>query len=70
MVLTADSWGDYKNWSVSTVRDDGTIEEVASGDNFTLARVYKFCTLILGMKPNEHEYKVMGLAGTAVPLDT
>ena len=63
VVLTADSWGDYKNWSVSTVRDDGTVQEVASGDNFTLARVYKFCTLILGMKPNEHEYKVMGLAG-------
>ena len=27
-----------------------------------LARIYRFVTLILKMKPNEHEYKVMGLA--------
>lgn len=27
-----------------------------------LARIYRYVTLILGMKPFEHEYKVMGLA--------
>ena len=27
-----------------------------------LARIYRFITLILKMKPNEHEFKVMGLA--------
>ena len=24
--------------------------------------MYRYITLILGLKPNEHEYKVMGLA--------
>lgn len=63
LILTADSWGDYKNWSVSVFDNHNKIKEIECGDNFLLARIYKFCTLILGMKPNEHEYKVMGLAG-------
>ena len=62
MVVTADAYGDNKNWSVSSVNRNGTLKKIASGNNFTVARVYKFCTLILGMKPNEHEYKVMGLS--------
>ena len=63
LVLTADAWGDGKNWSVSEVKKNGMLSEVAFGADNTIARVYKFCTLILGMKPNEHEYKVMGLSG-------
>ena len=35
---------------------------IASGADHGVARIYRFVTLILGMKPNEHEYKVMGLA--------
>lgn len=62
LVLTADSWGDERNWSASVVAPDGSLSEVASGDDHKVARLYKFATLILGMKPNEHEYKVMGLA--------
>ena len=62
LVLTADAMGDNKNWSVSTVNDNGTLNRLGAGDEFTVARIYKFCTLILGMKPNEHEYKVMGLS--------
>ena len=27
-----------------------------------LGRIYRYITLLLGMKPAEHEYKVMGLA--------
>ena len=61
LVLTADAMGDGRNWSVS-VNDNGTLKELASGNDFLVARIYKFCTLILGMKPNEHEYKVMGLS--------
>ena len=63
LVLTADAWGDGKNWSVSEIDQYGKVNEVASGKNNIIARIYKFCTIILGMKPNEHEYKVMGLSG-------
>ena len=27
-----------------------------------LGRIYRYITLLLGMKPGQHEYKVMGLA--------
>ena len=59
MVVTADAYGDNKI-GVFRVNRNGTLKKIASGNNFTVARIYKFCTLILGMKPNEHEYKVMG----------
>ena len=62
LILTADAWGDGKNWSVSIMNNEGRLETISSGDDFIVARIYKFCTLILGMKPNEHEYKVMGLS--------
>ena len=52
VILTADAWGDNKNWSVSIVKENGQLKRLASGDKFTVARIYKFCTLILGMKPN------------------
>ena len=42
-------------------RENGKLKRLAVGNEFIVARIYKFCTLILGMKPNEHEYKVMGL---------
>ena len=48
---------------VSTVETNGKLKRVDQGKDFLVARIYKFCTLILGMKPNEHEYKVMGLSG-------
>jgi len=63
LVLTADSWGDNINWSVGIGTSDGRIERLACGDHNLISRIYKFVTLILGMKPNEHEYKVMGLSG-------
>jgi carbamoyltransferase len=62
LVLTADAWGEGRNWSAWTAGPDGTLDEAGSGDQHLVARLYKFVTLILGMKPNEHEYKVMGLA--------
>jgi carbamoyltransferase len=62
LVLTADAWGEGRNWSAWTIDAEGCLQPVASGADHTVARLYKFVTLILGMKPNEHEYKVMGLA--------
>jgi len=62
LVLTADAWGEGRNWTAWLPRADGTLELVGGGKEHAVARLYKFVTLILGMKPNEHEYKVMGLA--------
>src|SRR5207253_5422004 len=63
LVLTADAWGDGQNWSAWTPLPDGSLKQVAGGRDHGVARIYRFVTLILGMKPNEHEYKVMGLSG-------
>ena len=62
LVLTADGWGEDRNWSAWLPAADNGLEPVASGAEHLVSRIYKFVTLILGMKPNEHEYKVMGLA--------
>ena len=67
LVLTADAWGDGQNWSAWTPLPDGSLKKVAGGSDHGVARIYRFVTLILGMKPNEHEYKVMGLSGYSRP---
>lgn len=67
LVLTADAWGDGANWSAWTAAPDGKLTRVGGGSDHIVARLYKFVTLILGMKPNEHEYKVMGLSAYSKP---
>ena len=32
-----------------------------------IGRLYRYITLLLGMKPGQHEYKVMGLAPYGLP---
>lgn len=64
LVLTGDAWGDDMNASVS-VAENGTVTRLSSATNFQLARLYRSITLLLGMKPDEHEYKLMGLAAYA-----
>jgi len=66
LVLTADAWGDDMNASVS-LGEGGNIRQLSASSNFNLARLYRSMTLLLGMKPDEHEYKVMGLAAYAKP---
>lgn len=61
LVVTADGWGDGANASFG-IGDKGALEIIKKTRNNNLARLYRWATLILGMKPNEHEYKVMGLA--------
>ncbi len=62
-VVTLDSMGDDLNQTVwIPEKDTGGLKKVSSSSECELARVYKFVTLILSMKPDEHEYKVMGLA--------
>ena len=61
IILTLDAWGDGRNQTVWSVIDDMP-ELIAESDENDIGRVYKMATLLLGMKPDEHEFKVMGLA--------
>jgi len=61
IVLTMDSYGDGRNQTVWIARGD-RLELLADSNQNDIARIYKMTTLLLGMRPNEHEYKVMGLA--------
>ena len=61
VIITADSWGDGCNATISTICEN-KVHEIFRTDMFQLARIYRWITLLLGMKPLEHEYKVMGLA--------
>lgn len=60
-IVTADGWGDGCNATIS-VAENGIIKEIHRTPMCNMARMYRWATLLLGMKPNEHEYKVMGLA--------
>ena len=66
LVLTLDAFGDFLNYTarVYSLNKNGNyeIKKIANGSNFIIGRLYRYVTLILGLKPNEHEYKVMGLA--------
>jgi carbamoyltransferase len=61
LILTADAFGDGCNCSI-WVGNNSAMNLKFKSPNHNLARLYKYITLLLGMKPNEHEYKVMGLA--------
>ena len=65
IVITLDAFGDYINYSAhkfEKIKNKIHIKKIVSGNNFIIARLYRYITLILGLKPNEHEYKVMGIA--------
>jgi len=66
VILTADAWGGECNATVS-IAEGGRITCLSVSIDFLAARLYRSITLLLGMKPDEHEYKVMGLAGYAKP---
>lgn len=62
-ILTIDSEGDSLNqtfWIFD--KKNNILKNINKSSECDLARIYKFITLILKMKPNEHEFKVMGLA--------
>ena len=61
VIITLDGWGDGRNQTIWKVQNDEPhlIAESAQND---IGRIYKMVTLILGMRPDEHEFKVMGLA--------
>lgn len=62
-IVTIDSEGDGLNqtfWIYD--RKKKSLKKIVESSQCDLARIYRFVTLILKMKPNEHEFKVMGLA--------
>ena len=61
LILTLEGGGDDSAATVSTILNGELIEHWKSAD-VSIARLYRYVTLILGMKPGQHEYKVMGLA--------
>ncbi len=66
LVFCLEGFGDDANASVS-IYDKGTFTTLYKTDQCYLGRLYRYMTLLLGMKPNEHEFKVMGLAPYSKP---
>lgn len=61
-VVTLDSWGDGRNQTIFIKNKNKELKLVDESKQCDLGRIYKLVTLILSMKPDEHEFKVMGLA--------
>jgi carbamoyltransferase len=69
LALTADGFGDHSNGTVSRMSEVRQ-EYLSTTNENNLARIYRYITLLLGMKPMHHEYKVMGLAPYANEYET
>jgi len=61
LLFTIEGGGDDSSATVSIV-DNNIILEKYKTNTAMLGRLYRYITLLLGMKPCQHEYKVMGLA--------
>lgn len=62
LVITIDGAGDGVSSTVSVASPDGIRRIAETGGGDSLGIMYQEVTHYLGMKPHEHEYKVMGLA--------
>ena len=61
LIFTADSLGDNENNNVYYA-DNKSIKCIYSDNTLNLGRLFRNITLLLGLKPYQHEYKLMGLA--------
>ncbi len=61
LILTNEGMGDKSNLTVSVVKKE-KFKEIFYSKKNKIGTLYKFMTLLLGMKPSQHEFKVMGLA--------
>ena len=62
LVYTMDGFGDGANGTVSVGMPGEELKEISRSSNCNIGRMYRYATLLLGMRPAEHEYKLMGLA--------
>lgn len=60
--FTVDGVGDGLNATIGIYDKNGHYTRVYETNQCNIGRIYRYMTLLLGMKPNEHEFKVMGLA--------
>ena len=61
LIFTIEGGGDDSSATLSVI-DNGVIKEKFKTNFSNIGRLYRYITLLLGMKPCQHEYKVMGLA--------
>lgn len=61
LIITLDGWGDGRNQTVWLAQSNN-MNLLAESNANDLGRIFKLATLLLGMRPDEHEFKVMGLA--------
>jgi len=61
IAITSEGIGDYSNGSVSVIKNEN-FKLISHNRHNHLGHIYQYITLLLGMKPSQHEYKVMGLA--------
>ena len=62
LIFTIDGNGDNTNATVSIAEPGRPLEFISRSSNCNIGRIYRYATLLLGMRPADHEYKVMGLA--------
>ena len=62
LIFTADGYGDGHNASIWIYKKNHILKNILYTNKCHIGRMYRYATLMLGMKPAEHEYKVMGLA--------
>ena len=61
LILTLEGGGDDSSATISVAKNYEIQEKYKTNDAMA-GRLYRYITLLLGMKPGQHEYKVMGLA--------
>ncbi len=61
LVFTMEGWGGDRNASLS-IFSNGRLDTVYTTPECCIGRLYRYITLLLGMRSNQDEYKVMGLA--------
>src|SRR5205823_2733069 len=63
LVMTCDGAGDDISATVSIAHPQGELERIAYvSEDSSLGGIYAAITFALGLTPNDHEYKLMGLA--------
>jgi len=60
-IITWDGIGDGRNQTVFIAENDKLVNVSTSSQN-DIGRLYKMATLLVGMRPEEHEFKVMGMS--------
>lgn len=62
LIYTMDGGGDGTNGTVSVGSCGEPLKFLSRSSNCNIGRIYRYATLLLGMRPADHEYKLMGLA--------